>query len=191
MAVALTWQGPVGPGLFPGDSLAFERLCVAGVYLRIKVYDGGRIVAYAGQSVSLLSRFDQHLAAMMSLAAPLRDGAGSVVFTGSAPERLAAYGDLGRAAALAAADTARVRFFYTPCDAYFHEEHLNLVEGLLQRRLATRLAGGGDTVENAVAAPGRLPDGAPDIWDNDFGDLDRDGRDLIERLLGDAPMTTC
>ena len=189
MAVTLTWQGPVGPGLFPTDTLAFERLCVAGVYLRVKQYAGGRSIAYAGQSVALLARFDQHLAAMLSLAAPLRDADGRVAFHGEAAERLVAYGDMAAMAALAAADAARTRFWFAPCDAYFHEEHLSLAEGLLQRRLIERVAGEIGGVENVVAAPGRRPDDVPDRWENDLSGLDAEGRDLLLRLLGDAPMT--
>jgi hypothetical protein len=189
MAVTLYWQGPVGPGSFPRDTLAFERLCAAGVYLRTKRYDGDRIVAYAGQSVALLARFDQHLAGMLSLASPLRDSMGTVVFTGDAGERLAAYADLSNIAALAADDTARVQFWYAPCDDYFHEEYLNLAEGLIQRRLAQRLTAEYAELENAISAPGRLPDDVPDLWNNEFGDLDPAGHALLERLLGREPMS--
>lgn len=185
MTVSLDWQGPVGAGRIPDDPLIFENLCQAGVYLRIKSYDGGRIVAYAGQSVSLLARFDQHLSSMLALAAPLRDAAGSVVFSGDAAARLEAYGDLDPVSSLAAADVQRVRFFYALCDDYFHTEHLNLAEGLLQRRIAHRIA----DVENAVAAPGGMPDDVPDRWENDFGALDAADRDLLSNLLGDEAMT--
>ena len=194
MSVELVWQGPVGPGCadgtpFPDDPLLFENLCEAGVYLRIKTYDNGRTIAYAGQSVSLLSRFDQHLVAMLSLAAPLRDAAGEVVFTGDAAARLDAYGRLEDATALAAADAGRVRFWYALCDDYFHAEHLNLAEGLLQRRIAQRLSSALSDVENARAAPGALPDEVPDIWINDFSGLDATGAALLAGLLGDQPMT--
>ena len=190
MSVELVWQGPVGPGCLPGatfpdDPLLFENLCEAGVYLRIKTYDNDRTIAYAGQSVSLLARFDQHLVAMLSLAAPLRDAAGDVVFTGDAASRIDAYGRLDDATALAAADAGRVRFWYAQCDDYFHTEHLNLVEGLLQRRIAVRLS----DVENAKAAPGAMPDDVPDIWVNDFSGLDDVGKNLLQDLLGDTPMT--
>ena len=100
-------------------------------------------------------------------------------------ERLGAYAALPEYAALAAADAGRVRFFYALCDEYFHTEHLNLAEGLLQRRIAERMA----DVENAAAAPGRMPDDVPDIWENDFSGLEADGREALMRLLGDAPMT--
>lgn len=198
MSVELVWQGPVGPGcapgaLFPDDPLLFENLCEAGVYLRIKTYANDRTVAYAGQSVSLLSRFDQHLVAMLSLAAPLRDGAGEVIFTGDAAARMDAYGRLEDATALAAADAGRVRFWYALCDDYFHAEHLNLAEGLLQRRIAARLSSApsdmSSDIENARAAPGAMPDDVPDTWINDFSGLNADDAALLRRLLGDDPMT--
>lgn len=198
MSVELVWQGPVGPGCapgatFPDDPLMYENLCEAGVYLRIKSYDNDRTIAYAGQSVSLLARFDQHLAAMLSLAVPLRDAAGEVVFSGDAAARIDAYGRLEDATALAAADAGRVRFWYAQCDDYFHTEHQNLAEGLLQRRIAARLSSatsdGPSDVENANAAPGMMPDDVPDIWRNDFSGLDAAGAELLRDLLGDDPMT--
>ncbi|MEE2721752.1 MAG: hypothetical protein VYB45_08085 [Pseudomonadota bacterium] len=185
MTVSLTWKGPVGPGRIPDDPLIFENLCAAGVYVRIKTYEGGRYVAYAGQSVSLLARFDQHMSAMLSLASPLRDRSGEVIFTGDAGARMDAYNDLERVSVIAAADVSRVRFWYALCDDYFHTEHLNLVEGLLQRRLTLRLS----DIENAVAAPGATPDDAPDRWENDFSGLDPSHRDVLADLLGAEPMT--
>ena len=194
MSVELVWQGPVGPGLspepvFPDDPLIFENLCEPGVYLRIKTYNAGRTVAYAGQSASLLSRFDQHLAAMLSLAAPLRNADGEVVFAGDAGARIDAYGNLADATALAAADAGRVRFWYALCNDYFHTEHLNLAEGLLQRRIADRLGGGSSDFENAKAAPGAMPDDVPDTWINDFSCLDAAGAGVLDNLLGDEAMT--
>ena len=194
MSVELVWQGPVGPGrypepAFPADPLMFENLCEAGVYLRIKTYEAGRTVAYAGQSVSLLSRFDQHLAAMLSLAAPLRNAEGEVVFTGDAGARIDAYGNLADATALAAADAGRVWFWYALCDDYFHTEHLNLAEGLLQRRIADRLNSRSSDFENAKAAPGAMSDDVPDTWINDFSGLDTAGIRVLGDLLGDEAMT--
>tara|TARA_R110000868_G_scaffold134793_4_gene347044 strand:- start:11465 stop:12076 length:612 start_codon:yes stop_codon:yes gene_type:complete len=194
MTVDLIWQGPVGPGrfpepAFPADPLLYENLCAAGVYLRIKTYENGRIIAYAGQSVSLLSRFDQHLAAMLSFAAPLRDARGDIVFTGDAAARIDAYGNLADATALATADAGRVRFWYALCDDYFHTEHLNLAEGLIQRRIAARLSARSSDVENAKAAPGAMPDDVPDAWANDLSGLDAADCDLLAGLLGDDTMT--
>ena len=169
----------------PDDPLLFETLCQAGVYLRVKPYREGRIIAYAGQSVSLLARFDQHLSAMLALTSPLRDETGSMIFIGDAGARLEAYGDLDRIAALASADAGRVRFFYALCDDYFHTEHLNVAEGLLQRRILNRIA----DVENAVSAPSVMPDDVPEIWANDLSGLAPADEALLGNLLGDDPMT--
>jgi hypothetical protein len=185
MAVSLIWQGPVGPGMFPNDPLMFENLCAAGVYVRVKTYRDARLIAYAGQSVSLLARFDQHLTSMLSLSATLRDESGATIFIGDAEARLKAYGDLARASALAAADAARIQFWYALCDDYFHDEHLNLVEGLLQRRIGERVS----DIENRAAAPGGMPDDAPDRWENDFSGLDAASRDVLTTLLGPDVMT--
>ncbi len=184
MAAILSWEGPVGPGDFPDDALLFERMDEGGVYLRVKNYDGGKTVAYAGQSVSLLARFDQHLTAMLSLSATLRDASGAVVYRGDAGSRLAAYGNLREVSLLAAEDAARVSFYYAMFNSYFQLEHLNLVEGLLQRRLIERLA----DVENVKAAPGAIPDDCSDTWENDFSALGASGRDLLQNLLGDTPL---
>ena len=87
--------------------------------------------------------------------------------------------------ALASADAGRVRFFYALCDDYFHTEHMNLAEGLLQRRIASRIA----DVENAVSAPGGMPEDAPDRWENDFTALADADKSLLAGLLGEDPMT--
>jgi hypothetical protein len=184
MTVNLTWEGPFGPGSIPDDPLLFERLGEAGVYLRVKLYDNDRLVAYAGQSVSLISRFDQHLTAMLSLTAPLRDRFGKIAYSGDVGARFSAYNDVSSASALAATDTQRVRFWYAMCDEYFHIEHLNLVEGLLQRRLAEQLS----DVENAIAAPGKMPEDVPDRWENDFSGLGPADQERLTSLLGSAPM---
>ena len=73
MDITLVWQGPLGPGLFPEDPATLEPFREAGVYLRLKRYRAGRTVSYVGQSVSVLTRIDQHLTTMLSLQAPLRD----------------------------------------------------------------------------------------------------------------------
>ena len=145
MIVSLSWQGPLGVGAIPRDPLLFENLCQPGVYLRVKTYDYGRLVVYVGQSSSLLARFDQHLSSMLALASPLRDPSGEVVFSADAGVRLQAFKDLDRYSSLACDDVRRVLFFYAKCDNYFHNEHLNLVEALLQDRIRGRL----NEIENA------------------------------------------
>jgi hypothetical protein len=183
--MSLDWQGPFGTSCIPRDPLIFENLCQAGVYLRLKKYDGGRIVAYVGQSVSLLSRFDQHLSAMLALASPLRDASGTVVFSGDAGARLEAFGNLYHFVKLAAADAGRVWFFYALCDDYFHNEHLNLAERMLQRRIADRIT----DIENVLSAPGGMPEDVPDRWENDFSALSEADKSILGSLLGDDAMT--
>ena len=185
MTVSLNWQGPFGTDCIPQDPLIFENLCEPGVYLRLKTYDRDRIVAYVGQSVSLLSRFDQHLSAMLSLASPLRDVSGTIVFSGDAGARLDAFTDLSWYTELAVADVQRVWFFYVLCDDYFHTEYMSLAERLLQRRITQRTS----DIENLVSAPSGMPVDTPERWANDFTALTDMGANLLENLLGDAVMT--
>lgn len=56
---------------------------------------------------------------------------------------------------------------------------------MLQRRIADRIA----DVENAVSAPGGMPDDVPDRWENDFGALADPDRQLLTGLLGEDAMT--
>jgi len=68
MDIALNWQGPVAAGCFPvavGDDL--EALSRAGIYLRVRSYQGGRMVACGGQTVSLCKRFDEYLHGMLGV----------------------------------------------------------------------------------------------------------------------------
>tara|TARA_Y100001970_G_scaffold246323_1_gene314129 strand:- start:6012 stop:6506 length:495 start_codon:yes stop_codon:yes gene_type:complete len=155
------------------------------VYLRIKRYKRDRIIAYVGQSVSLLPRFDQHLSAMLALASPLRDASGTLVFSGDAGARLRAFGNLDRFTALAAEEVRRVSFFYALCNDYFHNEYLNLAEGLLQCRITQRTT----DIENLVSAPRTMPEDVPDRWQNDFDALTAAGGQLLSNLLGTDPMT--
>ncbi len=185
MTVSLNWQGPFGAECIPADPLIFERLCEPGVYLRIKRYKRDRIIAYVGQSVSLLPRFDQHLSAMLALASPLRDASGTLVFSGDAGARLRAFGNLDRFTALAAEEVRRVSFFYALCNDYFHTEYLNLAEGLLQCRITQRTT----DIENLVSAPRTMPEDVPDRWQNDFDALTAAGGQLLSNLLGTDPMT--
>jgi hypothetical protein len=141
LRIVLTWRGPVGPGCFPPDALALEKLARPGVYLRVKRYDRGRKIGYVGQSRNVLARIDQHLAAALGLLHPVRDGAGEVRLRGDLAARLAAYNDLERAARLAAEDAARTRFYLAPCGDDFDPDRLMLVEGALKRRIEARIAG--------------------------------------------------
>lgn len=184
MTIRLRWQGPVGPNCVPHDPLVFEKLCQPGVYLRVKTYQGERTVVYVGQSKSLLSRFDQHLSAMLGLAAPLRDSNGGLVFSGDASARLKAYNNLEGLTFLAREDAQRVKFFYAMCDHYFHSDYLNLVECLLQDRLIHNMS----DVENAICPPRRLPEDVPDEWENECSGLEAFDRNLLFAMLGEETM---
>jgi len=185
MTVTLGWQGPLGPGKMPLDPIMMEPLCAAGVYLRVKIYKGGRTVAYVGQSKSLLARFDQHLTSMLSLTVPIRGTTGKKIFTADVGARMEAYNRLEAVSSLAAADVMRVKFWYVFCDDYFQAEHLNLVEGLLQQRIKSRLS----NIENVTAAPSNMLEAAPDLWENDFSNVDRKSEKILEELLGPDRMS--
>ena len=79
MDLKLCWRGPVGAGNFPTDPNAVDAINEAGIYLRLKLYQGDRTIAYVGQSGHLMMRFDQHLTRLLSLHQPLRDASGQIV----------------------------------------------------------------------------------------------------------------
>lgn len=183
MSIALRWQGPLGVGRFPTDSDSLDALAVPAVYLRLKCYDGGRLIAYAGQSVNLLSRVDQHLTRLLSFAQPLRDGVGDAWFTATREARYAAYNELGRTLALARAEAERVRFYYAPCDDEFTAGFLPLAEAAL----IGRLKAGQAACENRVAAPIAGLDRRV-VFESDASALDTADRTLLDDLLGRAAM---
>ena len=132
MTVSLLWQGPFGVNAIPRDPFLFENLCQAGC-----LPEGQDIRLRSTGSLMLgsLHRCWHDLisiSSMLALATPLRDPSGEVVFSADAGVRLEAFKDLDRYSSLACDDVRRVLFFYAKCDNYFHNEHLNLVEALLQ-----------------------------------------------------------
>lgn len=183
MSIALRWQGPLAVGRFPTDSDGLDALAVPAVYLRLKCYDGGRLIAYAGQSVNLLSRVDQHLTRLLSFAQPLRDEAGDAWFTATREARYAAYNELGRTLALARAEAERVRFYYAPCDDEFTVDFLPLAEAAL----IGRLKAGRAACENRVAAPIAGLDRRV-VFESDTSAIDMADRTLLDDLLGRAAM---
>ncbi len=182
--VRLRFLGPIGAGRFPTDPEALDALAVPAVYLRLKLYAGGRTVAYAGQSVNLLSRIDQHLTRLLSFAQPLRDADGDAWFSATREARFDAYNDLARTLALARAEAERARFYYAPCDDAFTPDLLPLAEAAL----IGRLRAGGGACENRTGAPIAELDRTVG-FKSDVAALDAADRDLIETLIGRAPMT--
>ena len=189
MRLTLAWRGPVGAGLFPDDEAGLDALRGPGVYLRMKLYAGGRTVSYVGQSRALLTRIDQHLTAMLGLQTPLRDGRGRTVFAGDAGARLAAYGDLARASAAAAGEAMRTRFYVALCDEDFAPERLDLVEGALKARLEARIAAGVGLAacENVQGVP-EDPFADIALIVQETAALAPDDAGLIARALGTDPM---
>lgn len=183
MIVRLRWAGPIGAGRFPILPDALDALATPAVYLRLKLYEGGRTVAYAGQSVNLLSRIDQHLTRLLSFAQPLRDSEGDAWFTASREARFEAYNDLGRTLALARAEAERARFFYALCDEEFPAEALALAEAAL----ILRLKESGRPFENRVGAPIAGLDRRV-AFESDVGGLDAADRVLIAGLIGTTPI---
>ena len=189
MDIVLNWEGPVGAGLFPlDDPDALEALANPGVYLRVKSYEGARRVAYVGQSVNLIKRFDEHLRATLAFERTLRNSAGEPVLERGGPARLAAYNDLAKAAALSRDEALRTRFYYARCEEdLFPREHLNLVETLLVERLAQHVGGAAANLENRISPP--APDELPAIEVfSEFNALPDEGHGLLEELLGCDPM---
>lgn len=184
MIVRLRWGGPVGAGCFPVDPDALDRLAAPAVYLRLKLYERGRTVAYAGQSVNLLSRIDQHLTRLLSFAQPLRDAEGDAWFTATREARFAAYNDLNETLALARAEAERTRFFYALCDDEFPPETLPLAEAAL----ILRLKEGEGPCENRIGAPIAGLDRRI-AFESVFEALADEERARVEDLIGTAPIT--
>ncbi|MEK9684108.1 MAG: GIY-YIG nuclease family protein [Rhodospirillaceae bacterium] len=138
----------MGPGLFPSNWQERENLSVPGIYLRIKQYESDRLVAYVGQSVNLLSRFDQHLRDMMSLSVTLRDNAGNVVIERDNSDRLLAYNQIDKIYPLLKAEVSRLNFVYAKCGDDFPVDYLKLVEALLKNHLEARVGDKIKTLEN-------------------------------------------
>jgi hypothetical protein len=183
VSVTLRWSGPVGVGRFPTDPGGLDALAVPAVYLRLKAYAGGRVVAYAGQSVNLLARIDQHCARLLSFAQPLRDAAGDAWFPATREARFAAYNELEQTLALARAEAERTRFYYAPCDEAFEADLLPLAEAAL----IVRLREGDAPCENRTGAPIAGLDRRV-VFASDMAALDAPNRALLAGLIGEAPL---
>lgn len=189
MRISLAWRGPVGAGLFPADPAALEAMFRPGVYLRIKRYDSDRLVSYVGQSKSVLARIDQHLTQLLAFQHVLRDRGGEVWMRGDFADRLQCYRDIAGAAALAAEEAGRTRFYWAHCDETFHVEHLGVVEAALKDRLETNAAAenGLTVTENQQAVPLGVLD-EPVSIENDFTALQADDCALLLRLIGETAI---
>jgi hypothetical protein len=181
MELVLQWRGPVGPGLFPGDIDGREALSAAGVYLRVKPYESGRLVGYVGQSKNLLQRFDQHLTQILSLNVPLRDETGLPVDTG---DRLSLLNALGESGPLALAEARRTRFFFARAEDGFDADYLTLLEAVLKERADAMLGGACENVQTIAAG---AFDHDLDVI-HDFSLLNADGLATIQSVIGADPI---
>ena len=190
MELILDWEGPVGPGNFPVDILECEALAAPGIYLRIKRYENARTVAYVGQSVNLLSRFDQHLRDILTFSVDLRNRAGDVILPRDGGDRAAAYNRLGVLAPVIAGEAQRTEFLYARCGELFDPDYLSATEALLKERLEQRLGGALETLENRQGiSTGGLDEEV--IIYSETGRLDDDFVGLLIGLLGNDPVRFC
>lgn len=185
MAITLTWNGPLGPGRFPEAQDDIDGLNGPAVYLRVKAYEGGRIIAYVGRSRQLITRIDQHLVGQLGLTAPLRDDRGRPVYQAGFYDRLRGFNAIEETARTALDDVKRVRFYYALCGEGFDADYLDVVECLLKDRVAQRLGLG--EIENKAEVPFEPPDSAISV-ESDFAMLEMDDRKTVAGLLGDTPI---
>ena len=190
MAITLNWLDPQGPGNLPTDLDAIASLDMAAVYLRVKVYESDRIVAYVGQTTQLISRIDQHLTRLIGLTHVLRDDAGETIYDAAFDARLGAFNELQRISAALVAEANRMQFYYAPCNNTFHDGYLDLVERLLKARIEERALRAGFVSENRSAVPLRqLPDESDRVAVvSEVGDLGAADQERLRLLLGDDPI---
>ena len=182
----------MGPGSFPSTGDGLAALAVAGVYLRIKQYDGQdgdtRTVSYVGQSTRLIVRFDQHLRDILTFSSALRDDSGAVALARDGANRFEAYNALEDVLKLVAADAARLRFYWAACEDGFDAAYLSLVEGALKNRLEDKLAGGEMLAcENKQGISGAGFD-EDLVIAHHFGELKTTDAALLTDLLGAEPI---
>lgn len=185
MRLTLDWRGPIGAGTLPVQADAVAALDIPAVYLRVKRYANGRIIAYVGQSRHLIARIDQHIAQLLALQSAVRDAAGETWASGNALERFAGLNRLDETLALVKEEIARLRFYYAPCE---HTEALSLLEFLLKARIeerAARLACFGCENRNAVPL-GALEESVQ--VENLYESLAASDREIIAMLLGEDAL---
>jgi hypothetical protein len=190
MAITLTWFGPLGPGNLPTDLDEIAGLDVAAVYLRVKVYQPCRVVAYVGQTTQLISRIDQHLTRLVGLTHLLRNDTGETIYDAAFDARLAAFNQLERISVALISEVERMQFYYAPCNDTFLDGYLDLIERLLKARIEDRAVRIGFTCENRNAVPLRqLPEDTDRVAVvNEIGDLGVADQEQLRLLLGEDPI---
>ena len=184
MDLNLCWRGPVGVGKFPTDPDAVDAFNQPGVYLRVKLYENGRTIAYVGQSGQLMARFDQHLTHLLSLHQPLRDASGQVVGQPGIENRFVALNAIPSVAPLVIDEVLRTQFYFALAADGFDVDYLTLIEAMLKARAEEVMH---DQPENIQAInPGEFDHEISII--SEFADVDAVDRQLIESVIGDASI---
>ncbi|MBK18581.1 MAG: hypothetical protein CMM52_07075 [Rhodospirillaceae bacterium] len=184
MDLILYWRGPVGPGQFPTDPVQIEKINQAGVYLRIKLYEDERSIAYIGQSLHLVTRFDQHISGLLALQHPLRDESGEVTGGPGAESRFQILNDVAHAGSLAIAEAQRTRFYFAMAQDGFDQDYLTLIEAMLKSRAEKVMYDRPENIQNIN--PGEFDHDISIV--SDFAEIDDQGVNLIERTIGMEPI---
>ena len=171
----------MGAGLFPDEIDGRAAMEAPGVYLRVKSYQGGRLIGYVGQSRNLLQRFEQHLTQMLSFNAVIRDEAGLPV---GAPDRLALFNALGEAGPLTVAEARRTRFYFALAEDGFDIDYLTLLEALLKAEADKNLGGACENIQ-AIAA-GSFDHDIAVI--HDFSMLAGNAAAMVRTVVGREPI---
>jgi hypothetical protein len=184
MRLSLEWRGPLRAGALPVAPDALAALDIPAVYLRVKRYANGRVIAYVGQSRHLIARIDQHIAQLLALQSALRDETGEPRLTGSAIERFDALNRLDETLALVRGELDRLSFYYAPCP---EPAALGVLEHLLKTRIEERVVSlslFGCENRNAISFVCEESIAAENILDA----LEPPDRDLVASLLGDQDL---
>jgi len=182
MDLSLYWRGPVGAGNFPTDPDAVDAINQAGVYLRLKLYEGGRTIAYVGQSGHLMTRFDQHLTRLLSLHQPLRDASGRVVGPPGTDNRFGTLNEITTVVPLAIEEVLRTRFYFALAEDGFDVDYLTLIEAKLKARAEDVLHERPENIQSIN--PGEFDHDISIV--SDFADVDASGQQLIESVIGNT-----
>jgi hypothetical protein len=184
MDLNLCWRGPVGAGNFPTDPSAVDAINEAGIYLRLKLYEGGRTIAYVGQSGHLMTRFDQHLTRLLSLHQPLRDASGHIVDQRSSENRFLALNEISTVAPLAMEEVLRTRFYFALAEDGFDVDYLTLIEAMLKARAEDIMHEQPENIQSIN--PGEFDHDILIV--SDFSEVDASAHQLIESVIGNTAI---
>lgn len=184
MVLNLFWRGPLRSGSFPTDPEIFLNFNQGGIYLRLKLYKNGRIVAYVDRSRTLISRFDQHLTHLLSLRQLLRDVNGLIVEHCGTENRFALLNGIAEMAPLAIEEILRMRFYFALAQDGFDINYFTLIEAMLKKRAENLMR---EQLENIQKInPGEFDHEFSII--SDFSYVDMREYELIVRVIGSAPI---